>query len=54
MQYLSLLLWCEIVKLPPRISPSVRALVLLEDPDALADGLGRVLVVAGDHDHADA
>ena len=33
---------------------SLRVLVLPEDADPLADGLGSVLVVAGDHDDPDA
>ena len=33
---------------------SVGVLVFVEDADAFADGLGRVLVVAGDHDDPDA
>ena len=52
--HLSLLLSGQIIKLPSRVSPSLGALVLFEDADALADGLSGVLVVAGDHDDADA
>ena len=33
---------------------SLGVLVLPEDSDPLADGLGRILVVAGDHDDPDA
>merc|ERR1711971_862682 len=41
------------IELTARVGLTVSALVLLEDSNPLADGLGGVLVVSGDHDDAD-
>merc|ERR1719273_823685 len=49
-----LLVGREVVKFASRVGHSVGGLVLVEDPNAAADGGGRVLVVAGDHDDPDA
>ena len=43
----------EVVEFPAREGQPVRVLVLAKDSDTTADGLGSVLVVAGDHDDAD-
>ena len=50
----ALLARVEVVELAAAEGASLGVLVLGEDADAAADGLGRVLVVAGDHDDADA
>jgi len=51
---LPLCLWGQLIELPARVGLASHILALCEDADAAADGHRRALVVARDHDDADA